>query len=378
MKKALSIMFALLLLFLLPACGGEEDDYDGDTPSGGDGGNNEENGGWESQDGQDYEILKTRGFTSIYSLAVSPDDTLYIGGTTKENLYSDGLTETKEADALLVAFDTKGKELWGKQWDVYKDYDAIEYITIDNNGYIYISGGSHVTFVMKFAPDGAKIWEQFPEFGGITSLVLDSHQNVYISNYDESEIIKYSTDGKALQSYKILDEPLKPKIVSLAVDSEGNIYVVGQTSESLFAENAGKIDAFLVKLAPDGTQLWGKQWGSNENDYIYSSIIDDENNLYVVGNTLFKFSPDGEITWQQTKKYTSITIDKDRYIYVATKENGGNIDKYDSNGMHIGSFFMNYSRVMQIVCGNKGTIYVSSINQKNKQNIIKISSSAIN
>ena len=100
MKKALSIMFALLLLFLLPACGGdeEEDDWGND----GDGGNNEENGGWESQDGQDYEILKTRGFTSIYSLAVSPDDTLYIGGTTKENLYSDGLTETKEADALLV------------------------------------------------------------------------------------------------------------------------------------------------------------------------------------------------------------------------------------------------------------------------------------
>ena len=374
MKKALSIMFALLLLFLLPACGGEEDDYDGDTPSGGDGGNGD-NGGWESQEDKPGKVLQTRGFLGITTLALGQDDTLYVGGVTRADLYSDA---SGTADALLVAFDAKGSELWGKQWDVYKDYDAIEYITIDNNGYIYISGGSHVTFVMKFAPDGAKIWEQFPEFGGITSLVLDSHQNVYISNYDESEIIKYSTDGKALQSYKILDEPLKPKIVSLAVDSEGNIYVVGQTSESLFAENAGKIDAFLVKLAPDGTQLWGKQWGSNENDYIYSSIIDDENNLYVVGNTLFKFSPDGEITWQQTKKYTSITIDKDRYIYVATKENGGNIDKYDSNGMHIGSFFMNYSRVMQIVCGNKGTIYVSSINQKNKQNIIKISSSAIN
>ena len=68
MKKALSIMFALLLLFLLPACGGDEDDYD-DTPSGGDGGNGD-NGGWESQEDQDYEILKTSGFTYIHSLVI--------------------------------------------------------------------------------------------------------------------------------------------------------------------------------------------------------------------------------------------------------------------------------------------------------------------
>ena len=367
--KFFKYLFVLLSLILIVSCGGEEEDDWGNDGDGGNSGNNEENGGWESQEGQDWKILKTRGFTNIYSLTLGQNDTLYLGGTTLEDLYSDSLTETKKADALLVAFDTKGKELWGKQWDVHKQYDSVKNIVIDKDGYIYISGGKHVTFVMKFAPDGTKIWEQFPEFDSIHSLAVDGAKNVYISY--ESEIIKYSSDGKILQNYKVFGESSNPSgINALAIDSKGNIYAGGDTYDSLFTDNAGKNDAFLIKLAPDGTQLWGKQWGSDDEDYIYDLVI-DEDNIYVGGlifvedtEIFLKFSPDGEKIWGQDKTSTSMIINNNE-IYTINNLRKGIVNKYDLDGKLIGSSPIYEQESFDKIAGDsKGNIYVRTTKNK--------------
>lgn len=362
MKKALSIMFALLLLFLLPACGGEEDDYDGDTPSGGDGGNGD-NGGWESQEDQDYEILKTSGFTYIHSLVIGSNDTLYVGGTAQE--------ESKKSDAFLVAFDTKGKELWSKQWDYQESADTVTEVVADKQGNIYVIGG-YIPFVIKFASDGTKIWEQFPEFDRITSLALDSQQNVYIS-YD-NEIVKYSADGKKLRAYEIFE---KSTITVLAIDSENNIYAGGRTSDSLFGENVGKKDIFLIKLAPDGTQIWGEQWGTAADDYVSSLIIDNDNKIYVDGYTyeesgiFVKFSSDGEKAWEISQQCYFATICNDNIYCI----NNNQIYKYNSNGEYLGNLVAYEADSLErIACDNKENVYVST---KKSTKIIKISSSEI-
>lgn len=366
MKKLLWI--ALLLVFVLIACGGEEeeDDWgnDGDTPSGGDGGNGD-NGGWESQEDKPGKVLKTEGFAGIYTFAIGLDDILYVGGATQE--------ESKKSDAFLVAFDAKGKELWSKQWDYQESADTVNEVVADKQGNIYVIGG-YIPFVIKFAPDGTKIWEQFPEFKTMNSLAVDKSNNIYIVGRvnKSSKIIKYSMEGKSLW----INDVDGGTIVTLGVDSIGNVYAGGYTHESLFAESNGKMGAVLVKFAPDGTRIWGKQWDGEENERNKALIVDDNDNIYVVGNVLLKFSPDGEIKWQQTKEYNSIAIDKDSNIY-ASNRIAGNIDKYDSDGTHSGSFSMNNIGIKQIVCDSKNNIYILSINQKNEENVIKISSSAI-
>ena len=379
MKKSLSIMFALLLLFLLPACGGEEEEDDWGND--GDGGNNEGNGGWESQEDKPGKVLKTRGFLGITALALGQDDRLYVGGVTRGDLYSD---DSGTADALLVAFDAKGSELWGKQWDVYESYDDVKHIITDKDGYIYISGGTHVTFVMKFAPDGTKIWEQFPEFDLISSLVLDSQQNVYICR--NNEIVKYSSDGKKLQSYKFLDEstsdPAKSTNINvLAVDSEGNLYAGAYTYLDLFADNTGKTDAVLVKFAPDGTRLWGKQWGTEGEDYVRSILFDNYNNILVVlglnttsnnaenRTTLnLKLSPNGDKILETDHSCKIAAICNDGNIYCVI---GKKITKYNSNWEYLSSLpEYEYKYVDNVTCDSGNNVYA-----KNNQSIIKFSPS---
>lgn len=370
MKKKL-FFIALLLVFVLISCGGEEEEEDwGNDGDGGNSGNNEENGGWESQEDKPGKVLQTS-IAGISAMAIGLDDILYVGGAKRE--YS------KKSDALLVAFDTKGKELWSKQWDYQESADRINHIVSDKYGNIYVAGNTYDSFVVKFAPDGTKIWEQLPEFGNIFSLTFDSQQNVYISY--NNEIIKYSTEGKKLQSYKISDAS---EINDLTVDSEGNIYAVGGTYDSLFAENAGVNDAFLVKLAPDGTQLWGKQLGSKGEDWIGSIVFGKNDNIFValelnsvannpndVEKMLLKISPDGNQISEINRWCKIVTNCNDNNIYCVGKNQ---IDKYTFDGEYLGSSPEDeHYNISAITCDSKNNIYI--VNLKNEQNIIKISPS---
>ena len=366
MKKKL-FFIALLLVFALVSCGGEEEDDWGNDGDGGNSGNNEGNGGWMSQEGQE-EILQTMGFSFIHSLAIGSNDTLYVGGRTNSD--ASGTT-----DALIVAFDTKGKELWRKQWDFYKsNSDSVDKIVTDKQGNIYVMGGyGDALFIMKIAPDGTKIWEQFPEFDDLYSLTLDTAQNVYVSY--RYEIVKYSADGKELQRYNISDDVQGgiTGIYALTVDSKGNIYAGGNTEFSLFADNAGKTDAFLVKIAPDGTQLWGKQWGGERTDRVKTILLDDNDNIFVasamnvssnsVTNRTYlnlKLSQDGDKIWETDLRCDFAAMCNDDNIYCV----GGNqFFKYNSKGESVGNYSTEYATeygdhyLNQIICDNKQNIY---------------------
>ncbi|MBN2724631.1 MAG: SBBP repeat-containing protein, partial [Deltaproteobacteria bacterium] len=46
---------------------------------------------------------------------------------------------------------------------------------------------------------------------------------------------------------------------SVAVDSDGNVYVTGYTSSVLYGSSSGSYDAFVTKFDSSGTEVWGKQ-----------------------------------------------------------------------------------------------------------------------
>ncbi|MGY5853833.1 MAG: SBBP repeat-containing protein [Candidatus Thorarchaeota archaeon] len=80
----------------------------------------------------------------------------------------------------------------------------------------------------------------------------------------------------------------------LEIDGEGFVYVVGHTSSAdLPMVNAfndtlqGYEDGFIIKIDPNYTSIvWSTYLGGSDLDGIHDIVIDDENNIYVVGSTL--------------------------------------------------------------------------------------------
>jgi uncharacterized repeat protein (TIGR01451 family) len=82
--------------------------------------------------------------------------------------------------------------------------------------------------------------------------------------------------------------------LSIAVDTNGYIYVTGQTDSPNFpqvdplqaAYGGGSSDAFITQLTPTGTFGYSSYFGGNGEDYAYRVALDPSNNVYITGGTL--------------------------------------------------------------------------------------------
>ena len=74
-------------------------------------------------------------------------------------------------------------------------------------------------------------------------------------------------------------------LFSSSVDVEGNLYVGGGTDGSLAGQNLGARDAWLSKYDSNGNQLWSKQFGTSGAELIFDTAVDKNNDVYVTGNT---------------------------------------------------------------------------------------------
>lgn len=78
----------------------------------------------------------------------------------------------------------------------------------------------------------------------------------------------------------------------IATDSLGNAYITGDTLSSDFpllnaavASNAGKTDAFVVKLSPAGSLLFSNYFGGAADEHAGGIAVDSGGNVYVAGGT---------------------------------------------------------------------------------------------
>jgi uncharacterized repeat protein (TIGR01451 family) len=82
--------------------------------------------------------------------------------------------------------------------------------------------------------------------------------------------------------------------LSIAVDTNGYIYVTGQTDSPNFPQvdplqagyGGGASDAFITQLTPTGTFGYSSYLGGNGEDYAYRVALDPSNNVYITGGTL--------------------------------------------------------------------------------------------
>ncbi len=88
------------------------------------------------------------------------------------------------------------------------------------------------------------------------------------------------------------------------VDEADNIVLTGKITSS------GNVDAIVMKLNGDGTQLWNTTWGGSSSDEGRSIVLDASGGIFILGNTrsfgngstdfaLLKFNSTGGLQWQR-------------------------------------------------------------------------------
>lgn len=112
----------------------------------------------------------------------------------------------------------------------------------------------------------------------------------------ESGVVSRCVDGKwnlLRKSYKWSSKGYEPEYAySSVMDNDENIYVIGNT-EGAFENftNLGSYDIFITKIDKNGEIKWTQQLGTSEDDNAKSIVIDNENYIYISGST--KGSMDG-------------------------------------------------------------------------------------
>jgi hypothetical protein len=98
--------------------------------------------------------------------------------------------------------------------------------------------------------------------------------------YDEAggRIAKYDASG-TLQWVDALYSGAGLEHCMGATMDDGNVYIAGETYRYQGAE------AFLIKYAPNGTQLWERHVGSPDNEFGRGVTVDPSGNVYLSGST---------------------------------------------------------------------------------------------
>ena len=205
------------------------------------------------------------GYTYSYSFPVyNPDGGAYYQGS-----------KAGQCDAFILKFNSSGVRLWATYYGG-SHYDYAYSVAVDPQGNVYVEGETSSTNFPVYNPGGGSYY-----------------QGSYAGG-DDAFILKFNSSGVRLSATYYGGSDLD-YAYSVAVDLQGNVYVVGYTYSTNFpvynpgggayfqGSRARYRDAFILNSS--GVRPWATYYGGSDNDYAYSVAVDARGNVYVVGYT---------------------------------------------------------------------------------------------
>jgi hypothetical protein len=237
---------------------------------------------------------------------------IYTAGDTLGSL--PGQTSAGSWDAFVRKYDPNGKEIWTRQFGT-SDEDRARGVAVDSGGNFYIAGetggslpgqasaGKSDAFVRKYDPNGTEVWTR--QFGtsdvdSAAGVAVDSAGNFYIAG-DTAGALPGQTSAGSYDAFLRRYDPNGTEVwtrqfgtplpdvdtaAGVALDGAGNVYIAGTAYGSLPRQAAlGMTDAFVRKYAPDGNEIWTRQFGTSVTDDAGDVAVDNAGHFYIVGET---------------------------------------------------------------------------------------------
>ena len=203
-------------------------------------------------------------------------------------------------------------------WASYLPIEGVSQLAVTSTGEVIMHYPHPYSHILKISADGTNITEHTLEgvFSGPHRIALDSEDNLYLYGQTASEenittpgtyktiktndiegyVLKYDSSLNKLWGTYVPHETNFGGLMTAGITphtgdhGDINVYVNGATQENnlasdgVYQENlAGGTDGYVLKLNPNGQLNWFTYYGSTLDEYIYSTQIDQDNNLYFVG-----------------------------------------------------------------------------------------------
>ena len=212
------------------------------------------------------------------------------------NIY---VTGGSEGDYLTIKYDADGNKLWEARYNgTGNGADYAEAMAVDANGNVYVTGsswGNDVDYAtVKYNSGGVLQWEA--RYNGIgtdrpAALAIDGNGNVYVTGASEGTFwdyatIKYDANGNQIwvASYTTPDTFgfSYDQAKAIAVDAVGNVYVTGDIDDD---SEYGTTDYGTIKYNSNGVKVWEARYGAFGYDNANAIAIDAGGNVYVTGDS---------------------------------------------------------------------------------------------
>ena len=200
------------------------------------------------------------------------------------------------------AVSTRPSERWTRQFGSWMD-DSVADVAADGRGNSYVVGTYYLggkilrdSFIRSYDASGFQRWGRryHPEIETLgVAVAVGGHGDVYMVGSTQADdwvnsgaFIRAFSQAGELRWTRRFGSDRDDRPSDVAVDDDGNIYVVGWTRGALGRQApSGGYDAFIRSYLPDGRLRWTRQFGTSAGDQAEGVAVDDAGHVYVVGRT---------------------------------------------------------------------------------------------
>ena len=292
------------------------------------------------------------------------------------NAYLGGSAESREGASpfVVVKLRSDGTTQWTARYNGSRGGVGGEAraVAIDGAGNVYAAGFVHdgVIFnqnydylVVKFGPDGVQRWAQRYNGPGnnadfATQVVVDSAGNATVTGFSYGQgydwaTLKFAPDGALLWERRLSGPGNSDdRAVDMALLPDGNLVVSGVTQNTGDGMTA---DAETLTYDPQGAVVWRARWSDTavSHEHVAALDIDSSGRIAITGTTAENASPyavpfpitlryDRNGTLLQTIRSnggSSVDVDGAGSIYLAgsfvTPPDSSSVAKYDAAGSRV-------------------------------------------